>query len=77
MVLIYVDDFLILSQNFEQHLQYLEMVFVRLDTANLKLSPAKCQFAVKEVKFLGHILSKKASKQIQKNVKPSKFSTTK
>ena len=59
MVLIYVDDFLILSQNFEQHLQHLKMVFERLDTANLKLSPAKCQFAVKEVKFLGHIVSKK------------------
>lgn len=32
------------------------MVFQRLREHNLKLSPAKCQFLRKSVKFLGHIV---------------------
>ena len=57
-VLVYVDDILIFSKTFEEHLRHLEQVFNRLRDANLTLKPTKCEFAVKEVKYLGHILSK-------------------
>ncbi|CAC5403244.1 Retrovirus-related Pol polyprotein from transposon gypsy,Retrovirus-related Pol polyprotein from transposon 297,Retrovirus-related Pol polyprotein from transposon 17.6,Transposon Ty3-I Gag-Pol polyprotein,Transposon Ty3-G Gag-Pol polyprotein,Retrovirus-related Pol polyprotein from transposon opus,Retrovirus-related Pol polyprotein from transposon 412 [Mytilus coruscus] len=57
-VLVYVDDILIFSKTFEEHLRHLEQVFSRLRDANLTLKPTKCEFAVKEVKYLGHILSK-------------------
>ncbi len=56
-VLVYVDDVLIYSKNFEEHLGHLQAVFDRLRSANLKLQPNKCHFARSEVTYLGHILS--------------------
>lgn len=56
-VLVYVDDILIFLRSFDEHLTHLAEVFDRLKESNLKLQPAKCQFAVKEFKFLGHIIS--------------------
>ncbi|VDI60021.1 Hypothetical predicted protein [Mytilus galloprovincialis] len=43
----------------EEHLEHLSQLFTRLKDANLKLQPAKCNFDVKEVKFLGHIMSRR------------------
>lgn len=57
-VLVYVDDILIFSENFDQHLEHLSQVFERLDKFNLRLQPKKCHFAVKRLKFLGHFISK-------------------
>jgi hypothetical protein len=55
--LVYLDDIIIFSNSFEKHMQNLREVFQRLKEANLKLSPKKCNFLKKEVKFLGHIVS--------------------
>jgi len=52
-----LDDVLILSRNFEQHLLHLKMVFDKFRQANLKMNGKKCNFALKQVKYLGHILS--------------------
>ena len=57
-VLVYVDDILIFSHSFQEHLAHLEQVFDRLREANLKLHPSKCHFAVKQLNFLGHIISR-------------------
>jgi len=55
--IVYLDDVLILSKNFEQHLLHLQMVFDKFRQANLKMNGKKCNFALKQVKYLGHILS--------------------
>lgn len=57
-VLVYVDDILIFSKTFEEHLTHLEQVFSRLKKANLTLKPSKCRFGVAKVNYLGHVLSK-------------------
>lgn len=57
--LIYLDDVLVHSQSFEEHLQHLRLVFDRFRDAGLKLKPSKCFFGRKNVKFLGHVISKK------------------
>lgn len=57
-VLAYIDDIMIFSTNFEDHIKHLNQIFDRLKKANLKLKPSKCKFGVKEVAYLGHILSK-------------------
>lgn len=57
-VLIYVDDVLIVSDTFENHLKQLDQVFERLQIENLTLQPTKCKFAVKEVVYLRYIISK-------------------
>ena len=57
--LVYIDDILIHSANFEEHLVHLQAVFDRLNEACLKLQPKKCQFATPRVEYLGHFFSKK------------------
>ena len=56
-VMSYVDDLILYSRTFEDHMYHIEQVLIRMKDANLKLSPHKCKFAVPKVKFLGHILS--------------------
>lgn len=54
--LVYIDDLLIFSKDFDdEHLHHLNLVFHNLRSANLTLHPAKCKFATKQVKYLGHI----------------------
>ena len=67
-VLAYIDDILVFSKNFEDHLKHLEQVFSRLKKANLKLKPSKCQFGLSEVQYLGHILSKDGVKMDPKKI---------
>ena len=63
----YIDDIVIWSATFEEHLEHLSAVFARLRSANLKVHPAKCQFAVDSIDFLGHHVSAAGlSPQIEK-----------
>lgn len=55
-LLCYLDDLLVFAPNEKTALERLEMVFSRLCGQNLKLSPKKCFFLRKSVKFLGHIV---------------------
>jgi len=55
--LAYLDDLIIFSRTFDQHLERLQKVFDRLVQAGLKLKPSKCALFQKKVKFLGSIVS--------------------
>ena len=52
--LFYLDDIIVFSSTWEEHLARLRQVFERLRHANLKLGADKCTFAAKEVNYLGH-----------------------
>jgi len=54
--LVYQDDIIIFSRTFKEHIFHLDQVLKRLEEANITLKRSKCSFAVKEVKFLGHIV---------------------
>jgi hypothetical protein len=56
-VLIYLDDILIFSSSLEEHMEVLQKVFDILRKADLKLKAIKCRFALKKIKFVGHIIS--------------------
>ena len=56
-VRVYLDDIIIYSKTFEQHLSHLTLVFEIFTTNKIVLSPSKCEIAVTKVKFLGHIVS--------------------
>ena len=56
--LVYLDDVIIFSCTFQEHLTHLQEVFQCISGAGLKLKPSKCHFAKSEVKYLGHIVSK-------------------
>ena len=55
--LVYVDDLIIYSPNFESHLQDLSNVFSQLRKYGWKLKLSKCKFAQTTVDFLGHSVS--------------------
>ncbi|GFY23958.1 hypothetical protein TNCV_4896391 [Trichonephila clavipes] len=57
MCLCYLDDIIVFSETFEDHLIRLRLVVKCLQEAGLKLNSKKCLFAAQEVKILGHLVS--------------------
>jgi len=53
----YVDDILIVSPSFEEHIEHLTKIFQNLLVHGATLNFDKCQFFKSSVKFLGHIIS--------------------
>jgi hypothetical protein len=51
----YIDDIIVWSQTFEEHLNHPSQIFDRFKKANLKLKPTTCHFAKPGVLYLGHI----------------------
>ncbi|KAL1448543.1 hypothetical protein WDU94_003597, partial [Cyamophila willieti] len=58
-VLVYMDDWLIPSSTWENHLISLRKVFERLRKVNLKVKPEKCSFGYDNTTVLGHRVSSK------------------
>ncbi|XP_046553307.1 uncharacterized protein LOC124262803 [Haliotis rubra] len=55
--LIYIDDLIIFSRTYEEHVERLELVFRRLQECGLKLAPQKCKFFKRKVRYVGYIVS--------------------
>ena len=55
--LVYLDDIIIYSDTFKDHLDHLCQVFQKFRDVNLKLKPKKCSFACDRIHYLGHIIS--------------------
>ena len=53
----YLDDIIVFSKDWEEHLQRLRMVLSCLREANLRLGHKKCTLAQSSVTFLGHLVS--------------------
>ena len=54
----FLDDIIIYSADFMEHIKHIEEVLERLRMANLTASPAKTFLCKKEVRYLGYMLSK-------------------
>ena len=50
----YLDDLIIFSATWEEHLQHLGEILERLKQANLTAKPGKCQFGMSDCVYLGH-----------------------
>jgi hypothetical protein len=55
-VVIFIDDILIYSENEEDHAEHLRIVLKRLRECQLYAKFSKCEFWLREVPFLGHVL---------------------
>jgi len=55
--LVYLDDIIVFSPDFDSHVERLEEIFRRLRAANLKLHIKKCSLFQQRVHFLGHVLT--------------------
>ena len=54
----YIENILIHTQTWEEHIAALNEVFRRLRKANLTARPSKCFIGFNEVEFLGHMVGK-------------------
>ena len=54
---VYLDDILVISRTWNEHLENLQLVFDRLREAGLSLKPKKCTFARRKALYLGHVVS--------------------
>ena len=71
-LLIYMDDIIIYSSDFDSHLERLDEALTRLGGAGLKLKPSKCHLLKQEVEFLGHVVTPEGVK-----TNPSKIEAVK
>ncbi|CAI7859372.1 unnamed protein product [Closterium sp. NIES-54] len=56
-VVVYLDDILIYSRDMKQHIEHLRRVFEILRREKFYVKLSKCEFALKKVQFLGHMVS--------------------
>ena len=56
-LLVYLDDLLVYSKTFDEHMEHLERLLQRVTETGLKLKASKCQFLRREVTYLGHTIS--------------------
>jgi hypothetical protein len=57
-VLAYIDDLLVFSVSWEDHIQTLKKIFFALRDFGLKLQGKKCHFGCPRILFLGHVVDK-------------------
>ena len=56
-VVVFIDDILVYSKNKKEHAEHLRIVLTHLREHQLYAKFNKCDFWLKEVQFLGHVLS--------------------
>jgi hypothetical protein len=56
-MIVFIDDILVYSENEKDHTEHLRIVLTRLRDHQLYAKFSKCEFWLKTVPFLGHVLS--------------------
>jgi len=56
-MVVFIDDILVYSKNEEEHEEHLRLVLQKLREHQLYAKLSKCEFWLREVSFLGHIIS--------------------
>ena len=64
----YLDDTLVYSADFDEHLNATRTVLQRLRSHGVKLNPKKCRLFFNEVSYLGRVISKDGYRMDPKNV---------
>lgn len=65
----YLDDVLVFSRDFEQHIQNVRQVLQRQKQCGIKLKPKKCDFFKREVCYVGRVVSAEGYKMNPKKAK--------
>ena len=55
---VYLDDVILISSSFDEHIKLLNNVFFRLKSANLTINYGKCQFFRDSLNYLGFVVDK-------------------
>jgi hypothetical protein len=57
-VMVFIDDILVYSRSEEEHEGHLRLILQKLRGQKLYANLSKCEFWLKQVAFLGHVISK-------------------
>ena len=55
--LVYLDDIIVFSTTYDDHISHLNQVFIALNNRNFVLNPPKCELLVSQINYLGHTIS--------------------
>ena len=64
----YIDDILIYSNSFEEHIDHLQKLFDAIKKEGWKLKFLKCKFATNSISYLGHIIEDNTVRPIRDNL---------
>jgi hypothetical protein len=56
-VVVFIDDIMVYLKNEDEHTEHLHIVLQRLQDNHLYAKFSKCDFWLREIKFLGHTIS--------------------
>jgi hypothetical protein len=56
--LVYIDDIVVYSKSYEEHIDHLDKVLTSIEQSNLTLSPTKCHLFYGSILLLGHKVSR-------------------
>jgi hypothetical protein len=68
-ILVFFDDILIYNKTWDEHLAHLEMVLDIMKTQSLYAKESKCEFGMREILYLGHIISGQGVQVHQKKIR--------
>ncbi|CAF1611720.1 unnamed protein product, partial [Didymodactylos carnosus] len=69
-LVLYLDDILIFSHSFDEHMKHLNEALAILHARNFQLNPKKCMIAVQEIEFLSHTVAPTTIKPSIERIKP-------
>ena len=55
-IFVYLDDIIVATRTFEEHMEKLDILLSKLNAAGLAIKLSKCKFCYSEITFLGHKL---------------------
>jgi len=69
---VYVDDVIVFSKTLDEHFEHLNQVFERLRDAGITISMEKSKFCLREMTFLGHLITQDGIKMVPEKVRAIK-----
>jgi len=66
----YLDDIMVVTSTFEEHLEWLDRVLSKISTAELTINPEKCEFCRSQVRYLGFVVQQGGLTVDPEKVKP-------
>jgi transposase InsO family protein len=67
--LVYIDDIIVFSHTFDEHLERLTQIFTRFRSHTFRFKLSKCSFLQQEIDYLGHTVDEHTVKLRRKNLK--------